>query len=255
MDFLRRLAPLPEGDTTRAVAALPSRFASESPLRAPAVAAKSKPISKGVALARIPRLTSASGTMHTSADSAGAHRPLQPEPAGQSAIERLVTDPRPLAMSRPADAAPAHREGRYESIAPRSTVRPQTQGIDAEGPRQVMHSGPRGPELEAYAGFITETSAVAAAPVQPQRMPSVGSAPVVPTRMVSPLSEAALATRTTQAREQRPVIHVTIDRIEVRAPASPERRAAPVKPRAASPTVSLSDYLRARGPTQPGGAS
>jgi hypothetical protein len=34
MDFLRRLAPRPEGDTTRAVAVLPSRFASESPLRA-----------------------------------------------------------------------------------------------------------------------------------------------------------------------------------------------------------------------------
>jgi hypothetical protein len=34
MDFVRRLAPSREGDITRAVAVLPSRFSSESPLRA-----------------------------------------------------------------------------------------------------------------------------------------------------------------------------------------------------------------------------
>ena len=35
MDFLQRLAPSREGDGSRAVAALPSRFAAGGPLRAP----------------------------------------------------------------------------------------------------------------------------------------------------------------------------------------------------------------------------
>ncbi|WP_422003444.1 hypothetical protein [Reyranella sp.] len=58
----------------------------------------------------------------------------------------------------------------------------------------------------------------------------------------APLSAAAVAGRTVAAvRDPAPVIHVTIDRLDVRAPA----RAEPVRSRPRpQPTVSLSDYLR-----------
>ncbi|OIQ70489.1 hypothetical protein GALL_478960 [mine drainage metagenome] len=62
----------------------------------------------------------------------------------------------------------------------------------------------------------------------------------------APLSDAAVAGRAVAARHERPVIHVTIDRIDVRAPSSP---AVPKPQRCArpQPTVSLSDYLREGG--------
>jgi hypothetical protein len=57
----------------------------------------------------------------------------------------------------------------------------------------------------------------------------------------APLSPAAVAGRVMAVREQAPVIHVTIDRLDVRAPA----RAEPARQRPRpQPTVSLSDYLR-----------
>jgi hypothetical protein len=67
---------------------------------------------------------------------------------------------------------------------------------------------------------------------------------VIPEAQVTraaPLSSAVVAGRAMAAREQPPVIHVTIDRLEVRAPA----RAEPARQRPRpQPTVSLSDYLR-----------
>ncbi|HEU0202078.1 MAG TPA: hypothetical protein VFR86_16805 [Burkholderiaceae bacterium] len=61
-----------------------------------------------------------------------------------------------------------------------------------------------------------------------------------------PLTESAVAQRAAQVRSEPTVVHVTIDRIDVRAPAqAPEPALAP-KPRATS-TLPLSDYLRQRG--------
>jgi hypothetical protein len=57
----------------------------------------------------------------------------------------------------------------------------------------------------------------------------------------APLSPAVIAGRAMAVREQAPVINVTIDRLDVRAPA----RAEPARQRPRTqPTVSLSDYLR-----------
>lgn len=93
----------------------------------------------------------------------------------------------------------------------------------------------------AAAGILTVQS-----PAPPQM------SPVRPVTRALPLSDAAVAGRAMAAREEsrdeRPVIHVTIDRLDVRAPASP---ASPAEKRRAKtqPTVSLADYLRegARG--------
>lgn len=65
----------------------------------------------------------------------------------------------------------------------------------------------------------------------------------------APLSEEAVASRQLEPVASQPVIHVTIDRIEVRAPAAPAPRARA----SAAPSVSLSEYLR-RG-KHAGGAS
>ncbi len=63
----------------------------------------------------------------------------------------------------------------------------------------------------------------------------------------APLSDAVVAGRVMAAREGSPVIHVTIDRNEVRAPA-PQKPAAEQRRPRMQPTVSLSDYLRDGAP-------
>jgi hypothetical protein len=67
--------------------------------------------------------------------------------------------------------------------------------------------------------------------------------PVRPVTRAAPLSDAIVAGRAMSAREEGPVIHITIDRLDVRPPASPETAAERRRPRS-QPTVSLSDYLR-----------
>lgn len=62
-----------------------------------------------------------------------------------------------------------------------------------------------------------------------------------------PMSEAAMAGRDELRSPERPIVHVTIDRLEVRAqpsqkPAPEQRRRPPPEP-----TVSLGDYLRGNG--------
>jgi hypothetical protein len=75
--------------------------------------------------------------------------------------------------------------------------------------------------------------------------PHDGAAPPhVPRR---PMSAPALAERHAAAAEPRPVVHVTIDRIDVRAPAAPPRPATAPRVRNAAPSVSLADYLRQGG--------
>lgn len=62
----------------------------------------------------------------------------------------------------------------------------------------------------------------------------------------APLSDAAMAERGSRASPSQPVIHVTIDRIDVRAAATAKPAAAARRERRA-PTVSLTDYLRRDG--------
>jgi hypothetical protein len=64
-----------------------------------------------------------------------------------------------------------------------------------------------------------------------------------PAAVLSPLSDAAVASRPRAPRDERPVIHVTIDRLEVRAPATPKAAVERRKSRPL-PSQSLADYLR-----------
>lgn len=76
-------------------------------------------------------------------------------------------------------------------------------------------------------------------PVPPQA--EIPALPQSTVTRAAPLSPAVVAGRAMAVHEQAPVIHVTIDRLDVRAPvrAEPARQ----RPRP-QPTVSLSDYLR-----------
>lgn len=61
----------------------------------------------------------------------------------------------------------------------------------------------------------------------------------------APISPAALASRVTAERELRPVVTITIDRIEVRAPREAPPQSPPRRPKP-EPSQSLADYLEAR---------
>jgi hypothetical protein len=83
-------------------------------------------------------------------------------------------------------------------------------------------------------------------PTPPPRMPLE----VPPARLVTraaPLTDAAVAGRTMSVREEGPVIHVTVDRLDVRA-AVPAKAAAEPQRARPLPAVSLSDYLRGGQP-------
>lgn len=78
------------------------------------------------------------------------------------------------------------------------------------------------------------------------RRPGAEAAPVKARTPHAPLSEAALLARLDAARDDGPVIEVTIDRIDVRTPAPPAHAPAERRRRPA-PSVTLTDYLRGRG--------
>jgi hypothetical protein len=90
-----------------------------------------------------------------------------------------------------------------------------------------------------------ETGPVRVASVQaPRRQPPRSAAGPTPS---APLSDGAVAGRAETHRPPAPVIHVTIDRIDVRAPAPP-RPAPPARRAPAEPSLSLSDFLAAGSP-------
>lgn len=221
MDFLRRLAPPRETDATRAVAVLPSRFASESPLRAT--------ISQARPAQRPDDETSLS---------LDATSPLTATIA-LAAQRHPVTGVQPSqAAPRPLDIEPTRRDnGKATSPIHAPAEAPD---IDVADPRalqdrQGANSGrarPAGPELQGLAAALDARhglQGVAAPPARP--------------RVELPLSQAILAERTLQFRDDSQVVHVTIGRIDVVANAAP----APAVRRSPTPrqaTVTLADYLR-----------
>jgi len=86
------------------------------------------------------------------------------------------------------------------------------------------------------------------APLSPrvEIAPSRDDGPALPTRR-RPLSPIGLAQRLYPAKSDSTVVHVTIDRIEVRAPGAPATPSTQTKPRV-TPIMSLSDYLRRAKP-------
>lgn len=222
MDFLRRLAPLRETDATRAVAVLPSRFASESPLRATIGHARpaQRPDDDETSLT----LDATSAPAATNAFTAQRHPVTGVQPS-QAALHPLGSGPTRRDYGKATSPTHAPAEAPEIDVAdPRAFQ--DRHGAHSERAR------PTGPELQGLAAALAASHGlrgIAAPPAQP--------------RAALPLSQSTLAQRTLQSRDDSQVVHVTIGRIDVVANTAP----APALRRSPTPrqgTVTLADYLR-----------
>lgn len=180
--------------------------------------------------------------------------PAQPERAITPAArdprpEPVVSDPDPVLAPAPAPAAPviaarlavpaavqvAHAQTRIEANP--TQPRPFEPPPAAPGTAPRSHATPASRLVQ----LPEPASAPAAAAALPQRPPRDHAlAPPAPAR---PLSAHALAQRVPAAKGDSTVVHVTIDRIDVRAAAPAQAPRAQATPRPA-PSTSLADYLR-----------
>lgn len=223
MDFARRLEPAVVGDTSRAVAVLPARFGGAGPLRDDAVG---WPQEAAAALAMSPQAVDRSSAARAAMQ---AHEPR--DAAQQSRQPMRDAD---LACTYPgaADHAAAMFRSRVGAV---SMLDPRMASSASE--RATGHHAAYSEAAENAVGSSAASPAVAS--------PSTSAR--------QPLSDAALAARNAQpAPAPRPIVHVTIDRIEVRAPAAPSKPTPAAAQRACAPSVSLGDYLRQRTPQRGG---
>jgi hypothetical protein len=224
MEFLRGLGPHHAHGTSNAVAALPSRFETDRPLRG----ALSPVVPPG---------------LHQEGSGEPAHRLAAP-------LSQAPSHAGVAAPSRTADgqqSAPPRRERVATATASDDAHRaaPSRTRVDASPPTPSAHL-PMKPRPGANPARALSLPAVALA--------LTGGATDAPLSKGSVLS-SAMAARAAQSADRRPIVHVTIDRIDVRAPAAPEPAKPPAGPRSASSTRSLTEYLGARQSGRRGGTS
>jgi hypothetical protein len=256
-EFLRDLSPHRAHDATRAIALLPSLFEAMHPLRTARVTPEQAEHSKwelsvqGVPFAPI-------APVHAAAVASASLDHVAAATADVSAADVSVATPPQSGVMPAPRASDAHRPPapRIGTPIPRTTTLPRAiqapqaaRGIDPEHPITSE-------VVAAAAKMVASVSGVpvdaASAPVRtPPAAPRDASSRIVQT----PMSARALAFRPAQRSDSRPVVHVTIDRIEVRAPAAQERPKPSPRSRATASSVSLNDYLRAHEPERRGGIS
>jgi hypothetical protein len=171
-----------------------------------------------------------------------ASQPSAPQPAPLPAERQVLhaestpaPSPSPIA---PADQDPPPRRGRVTDRDARPVHHP-----DLRVPR---------PQAAKAAQPLANPPPAPTAPGRPLGLhfdavivPSVQQAgPPTGHPALAPLSEAAIASRVTTAQASRPVINVTVDRIDVRAAEAGKPGAAAVKLARRQPAMSLADYLR-----------
>ena len=231
MDFLRALAPSRAAANTRALPVVPSRFESERPLAHVMTTAAIETRAQDPAIARLPEPAREHGVEWA---------PLSDDEAVTAeSDERFATSPR------------------VEQARTRSTSRPLQVRAEVNTRDTAERAGrlrPMPPASHAIA-VVRAAQTVTTS----QRVPAVTIGRRVsntegPSTAHGPLSSGAVAARVVPPAEIRPVIHVTIDRIDVRAPSGPERASSRPRPRAHS-SGSLTDYLRSRQTGRPGGSS
>ena len=235
MDCLRRLAPPSRaGDRSRAMPVLASRFAGEAPLRSVPAA--------GADESALPEADAGTATLQRAPPSrhAGAGAAVQslstPSIAAQVPGAREST-PR----DRAADSRVLARDA-LEAVRPQiPRVTPAATSI-ADQPQQRREAAitPRSTEARSRPEPIDSNRA----PAPQARVTHAPHQP--PLASPRPLSQRAVDARLPSAAPLRPVIQITIDRIDVRPAAGPSRAPAAARPRTASPSVPLADYLRGR---------
>jgi hypothetical protein len=221
--FLNHLAGMALGDVMPGAArvALPPRFAV--PQAAPAIPPEEVAPDDPVA---VPKLS----------------QPEAPRPwgttRGPDILNSSVLPGRPVERS----AVPTPSVGNVTVNLPRQNAPPATEFVRATIPDLLPKPVAAPRDILPAAKPVTVTRAHP--PAAPQALALPRQAPAAKARRdAAPLSKAAVASRVSSAREAPPVIHVTIDRIDVRAPETVKAGAAP-KPARRKPTISLGDYLR-----------
>jgi hypothetical protein len=226
--FLGHLAAMALGTNSAAAArvSLPSRFASPTPL--PGIGEQGF------------------GEVEQSQPVSGVVPPVPHRGSAPSDAPSLVSGQQPdekLPEKAPAPTPPSPRQA-----TPRLATQAATPPLALRQLRQPI--GIPAPVADRPAARAAAPSApLPLSPQIPRSAPLTLTAqrPATPT---APLSDAAVAGRvlSPQAKAPAPVIHVTIDRLDVRA-AAPVKSAAPARRPRPEPAVSLADYLRdgARG--------
>ena len=218
MGFLHHLAGMALGEKQASAAwpSLPSRFAA-SPFMG---------TSQGLQV-----IEQATPTMPTTSVQPEVVRSPQPRATPPASVAARSQHPPPRAEPHAAASQPVRQEVGSPPPPPAPSI--------------VTVVEPRPSPENSYA-VIDES------PERPQPVPAAQRPAAPPSTKIqvlaktqvtraAPLSPAVVAGRVMAVREQAPVIHVTIDRLDVRAPA----RAEPARQRPRpQPTVSLSDYLR-----------
>ena len=155
-----------------------------------------------------------------------------------------------ISPPRRAPANAAHDGGTFTRTVEVAVARP---GIETRSPLHrpvTASSAPARENIEAAPAAMPRTAPRPAAAPAPRDLTPAHLRPVAPilsaadrTVPSAPLSDVSVASRIAQPRDERPVVHVTIDRIDVRAPpaAKPEPTARRARPQ---PAVSLTEYLR-----------
>jgi len=250
MDFARRLAPPRGADPTLALPVLPALFAGEAPLRsAPLASPVDGPVWQGAPVAP-PQVRPAAPAP------AGTAAPALVEVPHASAPPRAGTAPAAIVQVVSAEAAPQRLAAAQPAWQPQPVPAPQASDLPARVDPE--RAAAREAKPLAASDPAPQPMLSQRAP-QPLRVPAQRTAlpSVLPaaheTPVVRPLSATALAGRALAPTAPPPVVHVTIDRIDVRAPAAPARPSAAPR-RARAPSVSLGDYLRGPAGRRQGGA-
>lgn len=230
--FLGHLAAMALGANSAAAArvSLPPRFASPMPM--PGIGVQG--------LGEVERSQPASGPV------GGAVPPMPHHGTATSDEPSLVSDRRPeekLPEEVPAPTPLHPREATPRLAAQAATPPLVPRQLADRGQAMRQHIGISAPVADSPAATAVAPSAPLA--LSPQIPRGAYRAPTAqrPATPTAPLSDAAVAGRVLPPRAKEPVIHVTIDRLDVRA-AAPVKSAAPARRPRPEPAVSLADYLR-----------
>jgi hypothetical protein len=232
MGFLAHLAGLARGEAPAGAArvSLPPRFAEASPMAAQTFG---EIIDEGRASPVAP------ASRQASSDAMG--RIETPSISGRSWGPEERRDEPGVSMGSRAIPPPSKLAPTQYATRPGETGRsvPAARSLDAGRSPQPAPAPVRSDVSTAPQSRPLRIPAESAPPVNGAPDPGGHRVPMI----VAPLSDAVVAARPRAPREERPVIHVTIDRLDVRAPGASKPAAERRKPRPL-PSQSLTDYLR-----------
>lgn len=237
LHFLRMLAPR-HGDALR----------SASPVRR--IAAAAWPVDDGAPVVVDDRAAAPGALTATTA-------PLRDEAAADTTAARGSPDVGPPTL-RADGANPGAPRGESAPDGPRGVPAPakrverDLEPVPRAVPPRDATASPKAPPRRSL-DAVRSTAASDEAPRAPfaatPRAERTAAAPAAsaPAAPISPFTVSLSAARAAPAAP--PTIHVTIDRIEVRAPSTPVPTTRPARPRPSPPSPSLHDYLRGKAPS------